>query len=74
MRKEDFHQLSLDLETLADWKEDLARRTRAADLCAQSSVGLADETMNRLLGEGKAWLRACNGVLKRLRDDDEGAS
>ena len=61
MKKEDTPQLADDLETLADWKEDLVRRTRAADLCAMSRAGLADETLNKLLHEGKAWLRACYG-------------
>jgi hypothetical protein len=49
MRKDDLQQLASDLETIADWKEDLVRRTRAAELCQASSVGLADERRSALL-------------------------
>ena len=71
--KSTINRLLDDLETLAAWKEDLDVRVARADLCAQSSVGIADQTRNKLLGEGKAWLRAANGLIKRMRDDDEEA-
>jgi hypothetical protein len=74
MKREDRDQLLTDLETLSFWKQDLVRRTRAAELCQASSVGLADARREALLHEGKALLRAMNGVMKRLRDNDEGAS
>jgi hypothetical protein len=68
MKKEDLHQLADALETIADWKEDLVRRTRAAQLCLASSVGLADARQDALLHEGRCLLRAMNGVMKRLRE------
>jgi hypothetical protein len=61
-------RLLSDLETLADWKEDLAARIRQAELCQKSSVGLSDERLDNLLHEGSAWKRAANGVVKRILD------
>ena len=63
----DLHKLVSELETLADWKEDLAARIRRADLCFQSSVGLSDERREELLHEGLVWTRAANAITKRLR-------
>jgi hypothetical protein len=66
--KSTVERLLSDLETLADWKEDWEARSRRAHICNMSSVGLSDETREKLLHEGRALLRAVNGVVKRLSD------
>jgi alpha-D-ribose 1-methylphosphonate 5-triphosphate synthase subunit PhnH len=59
-------QLLSDLDTLAEWKADLASRVRQAELCFHSSVGLSDERRDALLHEGSAWHRAANSITKRI--------
>jgi alpha-D-ribose 1-methylphosphonate 5-triphosphate synthase subunit PhnH len=59
-------QLLSDLETLAEWKADLASRIARAELCFHSSVGLSDERREALLHEGGAWHRAANSITKRV--------
>jgi len=59
-------QLTDDLETLAEWKEDLEARSRRAEICFKSSVGLSDERRAELLHEGNAWKRAADALVKRL--------
>jgi hypothetical protein len=43
------NQLTDDLETLPAWREDLDARSRRAEICFQSSVGLSDERRDALL-------------------------
>ena len=66
--KDNLQQLTSDLETLADWKEDLAAPIRRAEICFQSSVGLSDERRADLLHEGSAWHRAANAIVKRASE------
>ena len=62
-----FGKLVDDLETLADWRDDLGARIKRAEICQQSSVGLSDERLEDLLHEGSAWKRAANSIVKRVR-------
>jgi hypothetical protein len=64
--KSDLDRLVAELETLADWKEDLAARIARAELCFQTSVGLSDERREDLLHEGRAWHRAANAITKGI--------
>jgi hypothetical protein len=63
-------QLTADLETLADWKDDLSDRISRLELCSQSSVGVHDGQRDRLIREGEAFKHACNSLMKRLRRDE----
>jgi hypothetical protein len=65
----DFQQLTDDLEKLAEWKENLAFRSRRADICFNSSVGILEEHIERLEREVKAWSGVANSLVKRMKKD-----
>jgi hypothetical protein len=69
MTEDELRKLTSDLEVLADWKDDLDYRLRRAELIFQTSVGLLDEHRDILLREGRAWKRAANAIVKRVRDE-----
>jgi hypothetical protein len=52
------HDLISDLETIADWKEDLNTRLRRAELCFQT-IGLSDERREELIHEANCFNRVC---------------
>jgi hypothetical protein len=64
-----FGKLVDDLETLADWRDDLNARIKRAQICQTTSVGLSDERLDALLHEGSAWRRAAHSIVKRVTNE-----
>ena len=59
--RHDIRRLTSDLQTMADWKDDLAARLRIAELCFQT-IGLSEGRREALIHESECFTRACRAL------------